>query len=258
VFARDVTKRKQAEQALVESESRFRQLAESLPLLVWTCQPGGPCDYLNRRWVEFTGVPEARQHGFGWLEQLHPDDRAPTVAAWEAAVAARADFRKEFRIRRYDGEYRWFDTQAVRLRDGDGQTVKWFGANTDMAERKQAEVALRESEEKFSRIFDSSPLAISLTTHKEGHFVAVNDTWLKMYEWSREEVVGHKVFELNLWADLKHRAALLALIQESGAVHNFEMELRAKSGRIVQILWSGMQMVIGGESCLARQAPCCG
>jgi PAS domain S-box-containing protein len=139
----DITEHKQADEALRESESRFRQLAESLPQLVWTCQPDGACDYLNRQWIEFTGVPKARQHGFGWLEQLHPDDRAPTVAAWEAAVASGSDFRVEFRIRRHDGEYRWFDTQAVRLRDAAGRTVKWFGANTDMTERKRVEEEIR-------------------------------------------------------------------------------------------------------------------
>jgi len=140
----DITERKRAEGALRESESRFRQLAESLPQLVWTCQPDGPCDYLNRQWVEFTGVPEAQQHGFGWLAQLHPDDRAPAVAAWEAAVASCSDFRVEFRIRRHDGEYRWFDTQAIRLHDATGHTVKWFGSNTDITERKRAEEEIRE------------------------------------------------------------------------------------------------------------------
>ena len=139
----DITERKQADEALRESESRFRQLSESLPQLVWTCQPDGPCDYLNRQWIEFTGVPEAQQIGFGWLEQLHPDDRAPTVASWEAAVASGANFRVEFRIRRHDGEYRWFYTRAVRLRDAEGHTVKWFGSNTDITERKQAEEEIR-------------------------------------------------------------------------------------------------------------------
>jgi len=150
----DITERKQADEALRESESRFRQLAESLPQLVWTCQPDGPCDYFNRRWLEFTGVPEAPQLGFGWLEQLHPDDRAPTVAAWEAAVASGADFRVEFRIRRHDGEYRWFDTQAARLLDAEGQTVKWFGSNTDITERRRTEEALRTNEARLRSLFD--------------------------------------------------------------------------------------------------------
>jgi PAS domain S-box-containing protein len=134
----DITERVNAERELRESESRFRQLAESLPQLVWTCEPDGPCDFLSGQWVAYTGIPEAPQLGFGWLDQLHPDDRRPTVAAWEAAVAGGTDFHAEFRIRRHDGEYRWFDTQAVRLRDADGDTVKWFGSNTDITERRRA------------------------------------------------------------------------------------------------------------------------
>ncbi len=140
----DITERKRAEESLRESDSRFRQLANSLPQLVWTCEPDGPCDFLSQQWVAFTGVPEAPQLGFGWLDQLHPDDRAPTVSAWEAAVAAGKDFEVEFRIRRRDGEYRWFDTRAVRLRDAQGRTVKWFGSNTDITERRRAEDALRQ------------------------------------------------------------------------------------------------------------------
>jgi PAS domain S-box-containing protein len=141
---RDITERKGTEETLRESESRFRQLAESLPQLVWTCQPEGPCDFLSKKWLDYTGIPEASQMGFGWLEQLHPDDRAPTVASWEAAVSSGMDFHAEFRIRRHDGEYRWFDTQALRLRNLAGQTVKWFGSNTDITERKRLEDKLHQ------------------------------------------------------------------------------------------------------------------
>jgi PAS domain S-box-containing protein len=140
----DITERKRVEAELRESERRFRQLANSLPQLVWTCQPDGFCDFLSQQWVAFTGIPEASQLGVGWLEQLHPDDRAPTLAAWEAAVASGAECRAEFRIRRHDGEYRWFDARAVRLCDSEGRPVKWFGSNTDVTEHKWAEAALRE------------------------------------------------------------------------------------------------------------------
>lgn len=87
-------------EALRESESRFRQLANSLPQLIWTCPPDGACNFLSQQWVAFTGIAEASQMGFAWLEQLHPDDRGPTVAAWRATVASGADFHAEFRIRR--------------------------------------------------------------------------------------------------------------------------------------------------------------
>ncbi len=143
-FVRDITERKHTEIALRESESRFRQLANSLPQLVWTCQPDGPCDFLSQQWLSYTGVPEAQQLGYGWLDQLHPDDRTPSVNAWQVAAASGTDFHVEFRIRRHDGEYRWFDTQAVRLLDSKGRNVKWFGSNTDITDRKQAEQQIRQ------------------------------------------------------------------------------------------------------------------
>lgn len=139
VYGRDVTKRMQAEGALRESESRFRQLSDSLPQLVWTCLPDGPCDHQSEQWLRYTGIPAQQQLGFGWLEQLHPEDREPTVTAWNAAVAANSDFQVEFRIRRHDGEYRWFDTRAVRLCDADGRTAKWLVSSTDITEHKQTE-----------------------------------------------------------------------------------------------------------------------
>nr|WKN39245.1 PAS domain S-box protein [Tunicatimonas sp. TK19036] len=136
----DITVQKKAEEAVRESESRLKQLTESLPQLVWTCQPDGSCDYLSKQWVEYTGIPEEEQLGFAWLEQLHPDDREATIAAWNQAVETNTDFRVEFRIRCHDGQYRWFDTLATRLYDVEGQLLKWFGTNTDIEDKKQIEL----------------------------------------------------------------------------------------------------------------------
>lgn len=139
-MAKDVTKAKQAEGNLRESERRFRQVVESLPQLVWTCAAGGPCDYLSPQWIRYTGKCEADQLGYGWLRQLHPDDRSRVRKQWGATADKGENFESEFRIRRHDGAYRWFRTLAVPLRDESGRVVEWFGSNTDIDAIKQAEV----------------------------------------------------------------------------------------------------------------------
>jgi PAS domain S-box-containing protein len=139
----DVTDARQSADAARESDARYRTLAESLPHLVWTCMPDGWCDYLSRQWVDYTGVPEEHQRGYGWAQQLHPEDRRRVQKAWAAATARGDQFDVEFRIRRADGLYRWFKTRAVPLRNSQGQIIKWFGSNTDFEEYKQSERRLQ-------------------------------------------------------------------------------------------------------------------
>ncbi len=155
----DVTEWRQSVDVAEETEARYRTLTESLPHLVWTCLPDGWCDYLGRQWVEYTGVPEERQYGFGWAEQLHPEDRERARAAWAAATARGDRFDIEFRIRRADGAYRWFKTRALPLRDPQGRIIKWFGSNTDFEEYKLAEHRLEGNLDRF-RLLDRLTRAI--------------------------------------------------------------------------------------------------
>jgi two-component system CheB/CheR fusion protein len=148
-ITQDISGRKQAEEELRNSERRFRQVVESLPQLVWTCQPEGPCDYLSPQWLAYTGVPESFQLGYGWLEQLHPDDRRRTIELWQDTAQRGDRFAIEFRLRRHDGAYRWFHTLATPLRDEAGHIVKWFGSNTDIDDWKKATEALSESEKRL-------------------------------------------------------------------------------------------------------------
>jgi PAS domain S-box-containing protein len=220
---------------LQESESRFRQLAESLPQLVWTCRPDGPCDYLSPQWIKFTGVPEGQQLGFGWLEQLHPDDSAPAMAAWGAAVASGEDFRAEFRIRRHDGEYRWFDTRAVRFHDAQGQVVKWFGSNTDITERKRTEDALRESEERFRAIFKHSTVGMSLTA-TDGKLLRINKAFADMLGYSIDKVKQLNFAQITYPDDIAESRECIRLLL-AGEQTEYRMEKRYihKSGDIVWV-----------------------
>ncbi|MCA9068843.1 MAG: PAS domain-containing protein [Planctomycetaceae bacterium] len=138
----DITSTREAEMAIREQNEWFRQLTGSLPQLTWTCLPDGPCDYLSRQWVEYTGIPEEAQLPYGWLDQLYPDDRELTIQLWQEHVGSGEPFETQFRIRGVDGTYRWFQTRAVPIRDANGAIVKWLGSNTDIQ-------AIRASEERY-------------------------------------------------------------------------------------------------------------
>jgi PAS domain S-box-containing protein len=138
----NVTDRVRAEREVRNAASQLRQLTEGMPLLMWACQPSGECDYLSRQWLEYTGTTLRDQLGRGWLRCVHPEDRQRTNAAWRAAVDGTADYDVEYRLRRHDGEYRWFAVRGIPLRDQGGRVVRWYGCCTDIHDRTQQAATL--------------------------------------------------------------------------------------------------------------------
>ena len=145
----DITEHRETVEALRENRARFKTLTESLPQMIWTCTRDGYCDYLSRQWLDYTGRSESQQLGKGWLDQVHPDDRAKVGEEWARAVNSGDSFDISFRIRRFDGLYRWFKTRAVPLRDPAGRILKWFGSNTDV---EDAMVASAKMEVQLERL----------------------------------------------------------------------------------------------------------
>jgi PAS domain S-box-containing protein len=143
-IARDITERKRAEQALIASEGRFRQLADSMPQIVWTARPDGYIDYYNERWYQFTGL---RRDSFGdasWELVIHPEDRQRWRDTWYQTVGSGKPYEIEYRFwDRRDNRWRWFIARALPVRDPEGRIVKWFGSSTDIDDQKRVEEELR-------------------------------------------------------------------------------------------------------------------
>jgi PAS domain S-box-containing protein len=123
----------------LEAERRYTNLAEAVPLIVWTASPEGDLKYANRYWVEYTGLDLALSRGMGWIDALHEQDRAPAMLAWQSAIEGGVAFEIECRLRcAADGTHRWHLARAVPERSEDGKIVSWLGTYTDVDESKQA------------------------------------------------------------------------------------------------------------------------
>jgi PAS domain S-box-containing protein len=146
--ARDTTERHRAAAALAESERRFRVLADSAPVLIWVNGLDGGCEFVNKAYLDFFGLPLEDVKGFGWMSRLHPDDVERCRSAYREAFEHRAPFRAELRIQRRDGEYRWVESYALPHLAQSGEFLGYVGVSPDITDRKNAEEALRHSEER--------------------------------------------------------------------------------------------------------------
>ena len=147
---RDVSARKQIEEALRRSDEHLRLVVNAIPALVWSAQPDGSVDFINQRHQEFTGLSLDDVQGWRWTDLIHPEDRARLVDQWRKALATCEPLETEARLRRAGGDYRWLLIRAVPLRDESGRLVRWYGTKTDIEDRKQAEEALRQSESELT------------------------------------------------------------------------------------------------------------
>jgi PAS domain S-box-containing protein len=146
-----VTLQIEVEAALRESEGRFRQLADSMPQLVWTARPDGTVDYYNQRSRLYSGFRMSEDGSWEWQPVLHPEDIQATSAAWQAALEKETTYQCEHRALMADGSYRWHLSRGIPAHDEQGQLVKWYGTATDIHDLKQAQAELAEYTEKLKR-----------------------------------------------------------------------------------------------------------
>src|SRR5216683_1253600 len=179
----------EALEKLGQEAARLQTVIDTVPSFLWTSLPDGSKEYLNKRWYEYTGLSLEEGQGWGWKVVVHPDDLDRLIHEWLALVEARKPGELETRIRRYDGEYRWFLIRIVPQLDAEGNVVKWFGSNTDIEDRKRAEKKLLEEERELRRITDAIPQTIVVLDAK-GHPLYANQAMLDYTGLTMEDVVA--------------------------------------------------------------------
>ncbi|MEG4530598.1 PAS domain S-box protein [Microcoleus sp. D2_18a_D3] len=231
-ITRDIRDRKTAEDVLKQSEERFRSLVEASAQIVWNTSAEGEFITPQPGWSAFTGQKFDEYNAWGWLNVIHPNDRSYIATAWSTAVANRSLYESEFRMRRYDGEYRYMSCRGVPLLNGDGSIREWIGANTDITDRKQAEEALREQQAVLrdrnvllSSILESTP-DIIVVKDREGRYVALNSYVANsFYGRSIEEIIGKDDSELLPAAAAVAIMAKDREIMEAGITETYEEEV---------------------------------
>ncbi|QXE92004.1 PAS domain-containing sensor histidine kinase [Geomonas subterranea] len=191
----DVTGRKAIEEELRRSVQRFRNLADSMPQIVWTANPDGRLDYLNAHFENYTGVERgilAQIMGDPDLlisDCIHPEDRQRTALAWRHSIDTGETYQIEQRITCRDDGYRWHLSRALPQRDEEGRVVKWYGTATDINDLRETQEKLRASETRFRWLYESSLVAIFFW-NRDGFITDANDAYCELVGYSVEECRG--------------------------------------------------------------------
>jgi PAS domain S-box-containing protein len=236
----------------VGTDAAYRVLANALPLVIWTCDAQGRLEWVNNRWKELTGLSEEETlKDKGALVAVHAEDREELQRRWSRALASSSPTEMEYRIRTRGGEYRWHLSRVEPILNGEGVITRWVAAAFDMHDRWQAEEALRAAERRFEAVFQVNPQPISITRLADGTYLHVNDAFVTMTGFSREEAIGRSAVELGMWTP-EPPAALVTPLQE--ATGDTDVRYRTKDGRTLTLRIDSARIDFGGEQCLVNVA----
>jgi len=177
------------------NERNLTLIVDTVPAMVWSARPDGSAEFFNQHYLDFIGLSAEQASGWGWTGAVHPEDQNDLVARWQCILASEAPGEAEARIRRHDGDYRWFLVRANPLRDATGNVVKWYGVNTDIEDQKRAEAAVRKSERQFRLLAETIPALVWRGT-PEGELEYLNQRAVQYLGHTAESLTGGRWLEL--------------------------------------------------------------
>jgi len=231
---RNITRRKQAEQAWRESEMRFHSMADTAPVLLWMADPDQRCSFFNKGWLEFTGRKIEQELGDGWMENIYPDDRSHALETYRTAFAARREFKIEYRFKRRDGEYRWLLNTGTPRWMADGGFAGYLGSCLDITEHRQIEDSLRQSEERYRTLIERLSDGVYRST-PEGKFIEVNPAMAKMLGYAGKEELMAIEIKKQLYFEEGERKVVVDKLQRAGGEEIDVFRLRHKDGHEIWV-----------------------
>lgn len=227
----DITERKRSAESLRESEERFRSMADSAPALIWITGVDGLCLWFNKVWLDFTGRTMEQEAGNGWTEGVHPDDVDQCLDTYSTAFDARQEFAMEYRLRRFDGQYRWLMDSGVPRRDEAGNFLGYIGSCIDITKRKDAQIQIEQLLDEQRAILASDLVGIVKVEHRTIQWS--NAALNRMLGYAEGELNGRPTRELY-----PSHAAYAAFSQDelvrlqSGETVRRDIQFLRKDGRI--------------------------
>ncbi len=257
VHTEDLTKQKSAEQKLIESEKkytqlrlkkseeRYRNLVNNINDIIYELDEKGRIIYVSPQIHKITGYYPEELMDHDELDSIHPEDIDKVIKTMERELSADEKYSLEFRRLHKNGHYISLYTKGRRITI-DGKS-KIIGVTRDITKRKEAELKLQESEEKFSKAFHSSPTLMAITRMADGRIIDVNNAFTHTLGYNCEELIGRTTIELDLWVNTKEREKFTKMLKEDGKINPFDVDVYTKSGKIITTLFSGEIIHLNNE-----------
>jgi len=244
---RQNTRQDQTERALAESRERLKAFAEN-PDWVWETDAAGLYTYASPRVRDFLGYAPEEVIGKTPFDLMPPDEVARVAGEFDAIAAERRPFSLLENIALHkDGRRVFMETSGVPIFDEAGVFRGYRGIDRDITDRKRAEAAVRESEERFSKAFQASPAAMAISQIDDGRLLDANAMWLALWGHTREEAIGKTAVELRNWADMEQRAIFVDRLKREGSIRDFEATFLTRAGRERTVVLAGEVIEIGGQ-----------
>ncbi|HLV39343.1 PAS domain S-box protein [Xanthomarina sp.] len=194
IVAKDITKRKQVENDLINSEQIFRRLSSNAPVAIFQADKDGSCNYVNEEWLKYSGLTFNEALGFGYVDAIHPEDKARVVNTWQKSISSGEKFVSDLRFLHKNGKTTWLSIKVVGLYDANNELNGYIGMALDISERNKAEEQIVNSKKYLDNIINNIGDPVFVKDDKS-HIILVNDAFCSMFNESRANVLGKTLAE---------------------------------------------------------------